>query len=408
MSSEKTLAEWLKAKPDEQVRVTILITDIVGSTKLSNLIGDKKWDESLLLHFKQGLRLVAEYKGYKIKFTGDSFLIAFRSTADALRFATAFNKDTGHASIQVRACIHTGSARVVDDDMLGPTITYVTRVVSWKRDEGVVLSRAAYEALVGEHGEQRVKELFIRFTEEELKDFPKQSLYVLNPDEWWVAKIREGVPDIRDLKNVYCVGGCPLREATAEDVDWIAELEARTFDHDAVPGYILHGWYSANPHGFSVLHREDGELIGHVDILPLRPEGTDLLLAGQQTEQAITPGMLYLPDEQDLMEAFYVESIVIKDKYKELKAQALYSIFNNFEALIGRICNSEGSKRLYGIGATESGERLMQQLGFRLIGRADERVDRHPLYAANYDDVKNNITAILKDTRSASDEHPET
>jgi hypothetical protein len=45
----------------------------------------------------------------------------------------------------------------------------------------------------------------------------------------------------------------------------------------------------------------------------------------------------------------------------------------------------------------------MQQLGFRLIGRADERKDHYPLYVANYDDIRSNATAILDVTRRAND-----
>lgn len=402
MSYKKTLAEWLRSRPSEPVQVTILFTDIIGSTKLCKIIGDKNWINRLLLHRNQGIALVAQYDGYTIKFIGDSFMVAFRSPVNALNFATDFHKNTGHESIMIRACVHTGIARVIENDIIGTTINYASRILNWKRDDGVVLSRAAYESLIGEYGERRAKELFVKFTEEELKDFPKQSLYVLNFDEWWVARIREAVPDICALQNSYCVNGCPLRAAMAEDVDWIAELEARTYDGDAVPGNILHAWYNVNPHGFSVLHREDGELIGHVDILPLKSAGVDLLILGKETERAITPGMIYSPREQDLMEAFYVESIVIKDKYKELKPKALFSILNNFESLITRICDSKNAKKLYGIGASEGGERLMQQLGFRLIGRADERADHHPLYAANYDDVKTNIAAILDSAGGAA------
>src|SRR5947209_20257963 len=96
----RTLAEWLGAKPSEPTQVTILFTDIVGSTKLSNKMGDKNWIERLLQHFKQGLKLVAEHDGYKIKFIGDSFMVAFKSPVNALKFAMNFYKDTGDELIK--------------------------------------------------------------------------------------------------------------------------------------------------------------------------------------------------------------------------------------------------------------------------------------------------------------------
>lgn len=399
----KTLAEWLAAEPGEPIQVTILFTDIVGSTKLNKSIGDKKWLERLLQHFKQGLELVADYDGYKIKFIGDSFMVAFRNPVNALGFATEFSKNTGHDSIHIRACIHTGIGRVIEDDIFGSMINYAARVISWKRDAGVVLSATTYEALTCEYGEQRAKEIVVQFNDEELKDFRKQSLYVLNFEEWWVTRIREAVPDLEELPKADCAAGCLLRAATPEDVDWIAELEVRTFGRDGVPSHILHAWYDANPNGFSVVSRENGEMIGHIDILPIKPVGVDLLLRGRESEQAIRPEMVYSTDEQHLMEAFYVESIIIKDKYKELKPSALFSILSSFETLIARICDSEGNKRLYGLGGTVGGERLMQQLGFRLVGLADERSDHYPLYVANYGDIQINIAAILDGARQAGD-----
>ena len=65
-------------------------------------------------------------------------------------FATAFHKDTGDELIKIRACIHAGLARVIDDDIYGRTINYAARVLGWKRDEGIVLSNVVKEDLASE------------------------------------------------------------------------------------------------------------------------------------------------------------------------------------------------------------------------------------------------------------------
>ena len=178
----KTLAEWLVANPGDPIQITILFTDIVGSTKLGNDIGDQKWLERLRQHFERGHSLIAQHDGYKIKLIGDSFMVAFRSPVKAIRFATAFFNDTGHTSIHIRACIHTGSARVSEDnDIYGRAINYASRILAWKKDAGVVLSEMAYDALISEYGEQRAKELFIQFREESIKDFPKTNSLRFEP-----------------------------------------------------------------------------------------------------------------------------------------------------------------------------------------------------------------------------------
>ncbi len=105
--------------------------------------------------------------------------------------------------------------------------------------------------------------------------------------------------------------------------------------------------------------------------------------------------MLYTPEEQHLVEALYIESIIVKDKYKELKPKALHTILANFEALVGRVCEISRIQKVYGVAVSEKGERLMQQLGFRLIHRAVERSDQHPLHVAAFDDIMANIKVIL-------------
>jgi len=399
-----SLAEWLKAKPDETIQVTILFTDIVGSTMLCNKIGDKKWMDRLQRHFRQGLRLVEKNDGYKIKFIGDSFMVAFRSPVNALRFAVAFHRNSGHSSIQIRACVHTGIGRVIDNDVFGRMINYATRVLSWKKDAGIVLSSAAHDELMAEYGDQRAREIFVRFTGQDLKDFPGQTIYALNLAAWWVARIREAIPDLHEIQSTGAENVCTLRPATAQDVDWIAALEIKTYGRGiAVPDHILHAWHEANPHGFSILQKDDGELVGHVNILPLKPSGVNLLLGGYESEQAITPDMIYSPDEQHLMEAFYVECIIVKDMYRELKPKALLCVLSGIESLLRRICNSQEGKKVYGLGGTKGGEQLMKQLGFRLITRGDERGDGFPLYVANYADIRSNIISILNEATRTDD-----
>jgi class 3 adenylate cyclase len=389
-----TLAQWLGAKPGEPTRVTVLFTDIVGSTSLGNKIGDAYWIERLTRHLEHGMSLVSEHDGYKIKFIGDSFMVAFKSPLNALRFATAFHKDTGDELIKIRACIHAGLARVIDDDIYGRMINYAARLLSWKRDDGVVLSSVVKEDLTGEYGLQRSQEIFIQ-QKAELKNFDTQLVWGLNLDEWWVTRIRDAIPDFTEVSRAECRHGCMLRQATPEEVEWIADLEARTYGSDAAPREVLRGWYKANPNGFSVLHTETGEMIGHIDLLPLKPSGVAFLTGGNDREKWLAPEMLYPAEEAHLAEAVFIESIIIKDKYNELKPKALHTILAEFESLVGRVSDTGRVKDVYGIATSEKGERLVRQLGFRLISRRGEHTYLYPLYVASYDDINANVKAIL-------------
>jgi class 3 adenylate cyclase len=390
-----TLAEWLGAKPGKPTQVTILFTDIVTSTKLSNKIGDKDWVERLMRHFNHGLGLVAEHDGYKIKFIGDAFMVAFKSPVSALNFAMAFHKNTGDELIKIRACIHSGTARIIDDDIFGRMINYAARMLSWKKDDGVIVSNTAKEALDGEFGLQRAKEIFVKQTAE-LKDFPTQPVWLLDLDEWWVKRIMDDLPDIREVRGVSCGPGCMLRPARLEDIKWIANLQARTYkERDTVPEEILRVWHQTNPNGFSIMEAEEEEMIGHIIILPLKPAAIALLLNGNEPEYAITPEMLYRPHEQSRIEVIYIESIIVKDQYKELQQKALLALLTNFSSLVSRVCSVEQAREVYQVPMTDKGERLIQQLGFRLVGPADERIDKHPLYVATLKDIRSNIETML-------------
>lgn len=396
-----TLADWLGVQPGEPTQVTILFTDIVGSTKLSNKIGDKNWIERLLRHFTQGLKLVAEHSGYKIKFIGDSFMVAFKSPVSALKFAMVFHKDTGDELIKIRACIHSGTARVIDDDILGGMVNYAARMLAWKKDEGVIVSHVVKEDLDTEYGFQRAQEIFVKQTAE-LKDFKTKDVWAIKPNEWWGTRIWDELPDIMEVCGAAgCATGCVLRPATPDEIDWIADLQIRSYDRElAVPVEILSAWYRVNPHGFSIMEKEDGERIGHLDILPIKPMAIALLLTGKETEQTITPEMLYAPAERTRITAIYIESIIIKDSNRELQARALFALLTDFTALVSRICDVEQVSEVYQIPITAKGERMMQKLGFRLVSPADERVDKHPLYVGALKDIRTNIEAMLSITPS--------
>jgi hypothetical protein len=361
-------------------------------------IGNPGWIKRLLAHFKQGLELLEEHDGYKVKFIGDSFMVAFRSPLNALNFAAAFYKNTGHEEIRIRACLHSGFGWVIDNDVFGSMVNYAARILTWQKEAGIVLSEDAYNVWKDDHSRRRAIETFIKYGSVKLRDFGPSRLYRLNleAEARWQARIRESVPNIGDVRHVDGAADCHLRQATDDDIGYMADLEFRAYDRGiAVPEPLLRSWYDANPTGFSVLCDDKGVRIGHLDLLPLRPSGVDLLHNGELGEQAVTPEMIYSAAEQDQIECFYVESIVVDDTYKELRPRALFGILNCFGKVMSRLCRSTNNKKVYALGGTKSGERLMQQLGFHLITRPEDRADHFGLYVATEEDIRSNIESIL-------------
>jgi class 3 adenylate cyclase len=117
-----------------------VFTDIVDSTTLANELHDAKWIEVLLKHFTQARALMESYDHHEIKIIGDSFMVVFRDVLDALDFVIALQADTGDDRIKIRAGIHLGSARIIDDDMFGIMVNYTKRVESTENHHGIRLS----------------------------------------------------------------------------------------------------------------------------------------------------------------------------------------------------------------------------------------------------------------------------
>src|ERR1700686_4487022 len=399
MPTSPTLAQWLRADVGQSIPLTILFTDIVGSTRMNLEIGNPRWIRRLLAHFEKGRKLLEEHDGYKVKFIGDSFMVVFRSPLNALNFAAAFYKNTGHEEIRIRACLHSGFGWVIDNDVFGSMVNYAARILSWQKEAGIVLSEDAYNGWKDDHSRQRAIESFIHYNSVKLRDFGSRRLHRLNfeIDENYRLRIRESVPNIGDVRQVGVAADCHLRQATDDDIAYIADLEFRAYDRGiAVPEPLFRSWYDANPTGFSVLCDDKGVRIGHLDLLPLRPSGVELLHNGELGEQAITPEMIYSAVEQNQTECFYVESIVVDDKYKDLRPRALFGILNCFGKVMSRMSKSTNKKKVYALGGTKSGERLMQQLGFHLITRPEDRADNFGLYVATEEDIRSNIERILK------------
>jgi len=109
-----TLEEWVGGSG----LLAIVLTEVIGSTNLGRELGDR-WLDLLHTHFTKARKITNKYDGHEIKVIGDSYTVAFRTAAAALDFVVAFNRNTGDERIKIRAGLHVGTARIIDDDILG-------------------------------------------------------------------------------------------------------------------------------------------------------------------------------------------------------------------------------------------------------------------------------------------------
>ena len=73
--------------------MTVLMTDIVGSTKALSAMGDDRW-RTVLEHLDVNVsRRVAAFGGQTIKHTGDGYMLAFTGPTSALECAQEMARD---------------------------------------------------------------------------------------------------------------------------------------------------------------------------------------------------------------------------------------------------------------------------------------------------------------------------
>ena len=185
--------------------------------------------------------------------------------------------------------------------------------------------------------------------------------------------------------------------ATLKDIEWIAQLEAEMYSgEDVVPEEILREWYAANPTGFFVIKTKNGQNLGHIDILPVRPGTLRLFVEGAILERDIRGDSLYSPGERGSIRDLYIESLAVrvsgKGKISVLRALAL-----NLPSLLCRIAAPENIETVYGMAATKPGERMMEHLGFQRVLKGEERKDGHAIFSAGFKMLMENIAWICRD-----------
>ena len=131
--------------------VTLVFTDIEGSTRLLRSLGD---DYGRLLRAHRAIlrEAVAGNGGVEFGTEGDACFLAFGSAAAALaaaaeaQVALAAADWPGGARPRVRMGVHTGSPVVVDDDYVGIDVHRVARICSAAHGGQVLVSGATRDA----------------------------------------------------------------------------------------------------------------------------------------------------------------------------------------------------------------------------------------------------------------------
>jgi class 3 adenylate cyclase len=134
--------------------VTVLFTDIEGSTQLTESLGDAEWIRVLRAHNALIRDQVAAHSGIEVKSQGDGFMLAFASAEDALRCAIEIQRalveapSDGHR-LRVRIGLHTGEPIREEDDFYGKSVILAARIAAEARGGEILVSRLVRELTEG-------------------------------------------------------------------------------------------------------------------------------------------------------------------------------------------------------------------------------------------------------------------
>jgi class 3 adenylate cyclase len=163
--------------------MTVMFTDMVGSTDMTQAQGDRAAHHVVRRHNTIVRNALAQYSGKEIKHTGDGIMATFSSAASGVEAAIAIqraiskhNSQTPGQALHIRIGINAGEPIEEEEDLFGTTVQLAARVCARCDTDAILCSNVVKELASGRSLS------FISLGAQELKGFKEQ--VVLYQVEW--------------------------------------------------------------------------------------------------------------------------------------------------------------------------------------------------------------------------------
>jgi class 3 adenylate cyclase len=137
---------------------TVLFTDIVGSTSMTQQMGDETALSLLQVHDQIVRAALAAMSGREVKHTGDGIMAVFYSAASAVRCAMTIQQNVAQhrqrnpdQPLKLRIGIAAGEPIEHHDDLFGSTVQLAARLCAHAEPEQTVMSNAVAELCIGKN-----------------------------------------------------------------------------------------------------------------------------------------------------------------------------------------------------------------------------------------------------------------
>jgi adenylate cyclase len=134
---DRALSEWNKPKVKEASGgpITVMFTDMVGSTALTQSKGDAVAQEVVRAHNRIVRAALSQFSGREIKHTGDGIMASFDTTSHGVEAAIfiqqgaqAHTRANPDLPLRLKIGINAGEPIREDDDLFGSTVQLSARI----------------------------------------------------------------------------------------------------------------------------------------------------------------------------------------------------------------------------------------------------------------------------------------
>ena len=129
--------------------MTVLFTDMVGSTERAEELGDRRWRQVLATHHRIVRRALKRHGGREVDTAGDGFFATFDQPSDAIACATDMIQELGADGIPIRAGVHMGEVEQTGDNFAGIAVHVGARVMSKAGACEVMVSSTVRDLMAG-------------------------------------------------------------------------------------------------------------------------------------------------------------------------------------------------------------------------------------------------------------------
>ena len=128
---------------------TVMFTDIVNSTSIASIVGDRTWAATIDWHIQSLTDHINRNNGTVVKTLGDGTMSTFPSATGALlaakAIATHVNQSTREPAFKIRIGIHSGAVIQSKGDFFGTVVNKAARIAAAAHPGQILLSEITKE-----------------------------------------------------------------------------------------------------------------------------------------------------------------------------------------------------------------------------------------------------------------------